>query len=72
MKVSAWFPVLVLVAAIAATWVSWFLESPDQQYLFFREKGIARPWVADWWTVKIPVAIVGGVRGCSCRFFPGP
>lgn len=61
MKVSAWLPVLILVTVILAAGASWYLSSPDRQYLFDREKGISRPWVAEWWAVKIPVAFAAGV-----------
>lgn len=61
MKVSAWLPILVLLAVALATGFSWYLSSSERQYLFDGEKGIFRPWVADWWTVKIPVAFALGV-----------
>ena len=61
MKVSAWLPVLILVAVVLATGFSWYLSSPERQYLFDGEKGISRPWGADWWILKIPVAFALGV-----------
>lgn len=62
MKVSAWLPILVLVTVVFVTGFSWYLSSPDQQYLFDGDRGVsAPPWVVEWWTVKIPVAFAAAV-----------
>lgn len=61
MKSTAWLPVLVLVAVVLATGFSWYLSSPDREYLFDGEKGLARPEVAEWWRVQAPMVLGHGI-----------
>ena len=65
MKSTAWLSVVILVAVILSVAFSWFLSSPDRDYLFDGERGISRPEVANWWRIRIPMAlslgtIIGG------------
>ena len=65
MKSTAWLPILVLVAVVLATGFSWWFSSPDREYLYDGERGLARPEVADWWTIRVPVAFAVGLIACG-------
>ncbi len=61
MKSTAWLPVLALIAVVMATGFSWYSSSPDREYVFDGDRGLSRPEVAEWWTIRIPVAFAVGV-----------
>ncbi len=61
MRSLAWLSVVILVAVVLSVAFSWFLSSPDRDYLFDGERGISRPEVADWWRIRVPVVIALGI-----------